>query len=619
MRVTPTARAGEPHALDRGVGRASALAVAAQSPAVCLAAIVALSTLVRGAIGSRVASVWILPDEIVYSELAKSIAAGGRPAIRGVHVFGWGEVYPTLIAPAWALFDDPVRAYHVALGVNAFVMSLAAIPAYLLSRMFVSQRAALLVAVFTVLVPSMSYTGVLMTENAFYPVFLLSVLLITRAVREPTASNQALALVGLGIVAFTRIQGVALVAAYLGALALFALTGSASERRRYLVRASPTIVVVVLASLAPPLVSLASGNGLLGWLGARSGTFHQFQPREIPEWFAYLTGDLVLYVAVAPLAAAVVMIAIGLSRRASPPVRLFAAVTLPTFLTMLVSVSVVSASLDVDGVENLNERYVFYVVPLTFLGLALWERERLPLPRPLVWVVLAASCVVAASVPFARLDHNASFQSIALMPWIGLKSLGPLLPLIVAAFTLGCGMLWLRSRPESVGRLWFVTGITMTLLAMLAIGGNASSASDTARTFQGGSATWIDDALPPGATVPVVWRERLASRGRLDTFAPWLMVAEFFNHAVGDLYRLGGPTYYEDFLPTRPIARLADGTLVENGSPLEARYVLVTCDTPVAGTVVARSPHGALELVRTEGPLRLAPRGRCEARPPGMG
>ena len=94
----------------------------------------------------------------------------------------------------------------------------------------------------------------------------------------------------------------------------------------------------------------------------------------------YLTGDLLLYVAVAPLAAAVVMMVLGLSRRAPERVRLFAAVALPTLLAMLVSVSLVSASVDVDGVENLNERYVFYVVPLTFVGLALWTGERLPRP-----------------------------------------------------------------------------------------------------------------------------------------------------------------------------------------------------------------------------------------------
>jgi hypothetical protein len=477
--------------------------------------------------------------------------------------------------------------------------------------MFVSHRASLLVATFTVLVPSMSYTGVVMTENAFYPVFLLSVLLIARVVREPTASNQAVALMGLGLVAFTRIQGVALAAAYLGALALYAVTGPASERRRYLARASPTVVVVVVASLAPPLISIASGDGAFGWLGARSGTFEEFRPREIPEWFAYLAGDLVLYVAVAPIAAAVVIISMGLSRRASQTVRLFAAIALPTFLAMLVSVSIVSAALDVDGVENLNERYIFYIVPLTFVGLALWVHERLPVPRPLVWVVLAACCLLAAVVPFARLDHNASFQSIALMPWIGMKSLGPLLPVIVAGCTFGCGMLWLRSRRESVGRLWFVTGITMTMLAMLAIGGNASSALDTAKTFHGGSATWIDDVVPAGMKVLVVWRERSGPSGRLDPFAPWLMVAEFFNTAVGNVYRLGGPTYYEGFLHTKPIARLADGTLVANGEPLEPRYVLVTCETPVIGTVVARSRHGVLELVKIEGPLRLAAPHSC--------
>jgi hypothetical protein len=611
MRVTRTASRGQPRLINDGVGGAPGLAIVARSATLSLVAIIVLSTIVRGAISSRVPSVWILPDEIVYSELAKSIAAGGMPAIRGVNVFGWGVVYPTLIAPAWALFGDPVRAYHVALGLNAFVMSLAALPAYLLARMFVPHRSALLVALFTVLVPSMSYTGVVMTENAFYPVFLLSILLIARAVREPSPVNQGLALLGLGIAAFTRIQSAALLAAYLAALGLFAATGAASCRRTYLLRASPSVVLVAVAALVPPVASIASGEGPLRWLGGRSGTFDQMNVWEIPQWFAYLAGDLVLYVAVAPLAATVVMIALGLSRRSPQAVRLFSAVSLPTFLAMLFSVSVVSASLDADGVENLNERYVFYVVPLAFVGLALWARERLPRPQPLAWVVVAVCCVVAAVLPFAELEHNASFQSIALLPWIGLTSLGLLVPVLVTGFTLGCGLLWLRSESDNVGRLWFVTGVTMTALVMLAIGGNASSASDTAKTFRGGSPTWIDNVLPRGATVSVVWRERLASSGRLDRFAPWVMVAEFFNSAVRDVYRLGGPTYYENVLPTKPIERLADGTLALNGVPLEAEYVLVTCETPVAGTVVARSPHGVLELVKTRGPLRLVSPGHC--------
>ena len=135
----------------------------------------------------RVPSPWILPDEIVYSN-SRRASRVGAPAVRGVPALGWGEVYPTLIAPAWALFDDPVWAYHVALGINALLMSLAAIPAYLLARLFVCLECALLVAAMSVLVPSMAYTGVVMTENAFYPVFLLSVLLIARTVRETDTS-----------------------------------------------------------------------------------------------------------------------------------------------------------------------------------------------------------------------------------------------------------------------------------------------------------------------------------------------------------------------------------------------------------------------------------------------
>ena len=149
-----------------------------------LVAIVAISTAIRASIAVSSPSPWILPDEILYAELAKAIAAGGEPAVRGVPTLTWGVVYPLVIAPAWAVFTDPMTAYHAALAINALVMSSAAIPAYLLARMFVGSRPAVVVASMTVLVPSLSYTGVVMTENAFYPLFLWSVLLIARAVRN---------------------------------------------------------------------------------------------------------------------------------------------------------------------------------------------------------------------------------------------------------------------------------------------------------------------------------------------------------------------------------------------------------------------------------------------------
>ena len=197
------------------------LAQLAGAPAMWLVGIVALSALVRTWISLGATSPWVLPDELVYSDLSRSIPAGGRPAVRDVPVFGWGEVYPTVIAPVWALIGDRYAAYHAALVVNSFVMSLAAVPAYFFGRLFVSRRSSILVAGLAVLVPSLSYTGAVLTENACYPVFLVSLLAVGRAVRVRRSAPRRLRVVALGLLAFTRIQGVAMLAAYAGAAVVY--------------------------------------------------------------------------------------------------------------------------------------------------------------------------------------------------------------------------------------------------------------------------------------------------------------------------------------------------------------------------------------------------------------
>ena len=65
-------------------------------------------------------------------------------------------------------------------------MSLAAIPAYLLARRVVPARLALLAAVLAVALPSMVYTATVMTENAFYPVFLLAACASCAMLERPT-------------------------------------------------------------------------------------------------------------------------------------------------------------------------------------------------------------------------------------------------------------------------------------------------------------------------------------------------------------------------------------------------------------------------------------------------
>src|SRR3954454_21276644 len=112
-------------------------------------ALVVASTAVRFAFARHMLGPWIMIDEIVYSELAKSFAATGHFAVREAPTTGYGFVYPILISPAYALFRDIPTAYTAIKAIDSLLMSLAAVPAYLLARRVVSQRAALVVAVLT--------------------------------------------------------------------------------------------------------------------------------------------------------------------------------------------------------------------------------------------------------------------------------------------------------------------------------------------------------------------------------------------------------------------------------------------------------------------------------------
>jgi hypothetical protein len=585
----------------------SLLARVFAAPVLSLALLVGLSTLFRASIGIGVPSPWILPDEILYSDIARSIADGGPPEVRGVSALGWGVVYPAIVAPAWVVLADPVWAYHGALLINELVMSSAAIPAYLLARLFVSSRLALAVGAMTVLVPSMAYTGVVMTENAFYPLFLWVVLLIARATRHPTLAAQLLAVGGVVLLTATRIQGIVLAGAAVAAVVLYAKSGPRGERGAYARRFLPTIGLAAAVALAGLAVLAVRGDDLLG---RRSGTFDGLRLVEVPQWLGYLAGGLVLYVALIP-AAATAMVAIGgLRTRASEPERLFAAVVIPLVVAVLGIVAFVSAAIDVDGTENLNERYVFYVVPLLFVGLALWIRQGLPRSRPTAWIVLAACAAFALLVPIERLEYNAGFQSVALLPWLSLADSRALLLVGLAAFLILAGALWLRSRREQVARLWLVVGAWMAFVGVLVVADNSDSASFYARSFDARPADWIDRAVPDGERVAVVWRQR-PGRTAPEGVAYWLMVAELFNATVSDVHRIGPRTYYEDILPTIPVDVRA-GTLLrpEDGSPVRARYVLVTCGTPVEGRVVARSPYGALQLIEVRSPIRLG-RANC--------
>ena len=212
---------------------------------------------------------FIMVDELIYSELARSIGDSGELLVREVAASGYGIVYAALISPAYAIFDRLTEAYAAVKTLNALVMSLAAVPAYLLARRVVGTGVSLLAAVLAVSLPSLVYTGSVMTENVFYPVFLVVALLFTLVLERPTTIRQIALVAAIGIACATRVQAVALVPALLTAPLLFGLFGRESWRLG--LRPYRWLYVLVLGGGAALLVvQLARGRSFSDLFGAYS-------------------------------------------------------------------------------------------------------------------------------------------------------------------------------------------------------------------------------------------------------------------------------------------------------------------------------------------------------------
>ncbi len=239
-----------------------------------LTAIVAGSVLARAILVRGIVAPFIFVDEVIWSELARGIADAGKPLLRDQPDPGYSVVYPLLISPAYALFDGLPNAYAAVKAENALLMSLAAVPAFFLARRVARDGLALLAAVLTVAVPSLAYTGTVMTENAFYPLFLLVVLVLVVVLERPTALWVILLLVLAGAAYATRVQAVALGPAILLApllLAIFEPRGlrSTISRFRWLYGLVVGLAVAVLVWWSRPRTH-AAGSARRLFTGRRS-------------------------------------------------------------------------------------------------------------------------------------------------------------------------------------------------------------------------------------------------------------------------------------------------------------------------------------------------------------
>jgi glycosyltransferase involved in cell wall biosynthesis len=566
-------------------------------PWVVLGGLYAVAVAVTLTLALRVKSPWIMVDELVYSDTARSIADGAGFTIRG-HAAGYGYVYPLLLSIAYAVADRMTDVYGLARVLNALLMCSVVLPVYLLARRVVRVPAALAAAALAVALPATVYVASLMTENVFYPLFAWFALALVAALDRPTLRRQIVVLALCVLLFLTRAQAVVLFAAVL--TAPLALAWIERGRPRSLRAWRPLYGLVAVVALAVLVYELARGRSVFSVLGGYSvagSTSYHFWPAL--KWIVLHLSVLALSSWVIPVAASVVVLASA--RHLDRQLRVLAAVLASLGFWLVLEVGVFASRYSF----RLEERNLFYLTPLLVIALLAWiERGQ---PRPARATVAAALVPVAlvGAIPFASLlNENSQSDTPTLQPWwyIGSSWTGKATVAVVASLTalaLAAVFLWLPARFAPWLPALVAVGFVLTWLPLEAWPNGFPQAS--VHFYDAGVAagtSWIDNAVGTNANVAVLW-----SGGDSDR----IWQNEFWNRSIHNVYGLAG-AQLAGGMPQRDVTiQKSTSTLVDaKGRPVDAQYVLTDTRTPVVGQRVAADAAHRLALYRVGGPVRLA-------------
>jgi hypothetical protein len=609
MSAREASRAEEPGARWSDVRDWSVAAVRTVPAWGWLTAIVGLSTLFRFLLSLGVHAPWIFQDEIVFADLARNLGQHGHFAIRqSPGLNGFGLLYPTLIAPAWAIFQSPSHAYIAAKLINALLMSLAAIPTYLIARRLMRPGLALVAAFFAVAIPSLAYTNTLLSENAFYPAVMAAAAALVLLLERPTLLRQ-ISFFAFTLLAFlARAQGVILLGAFVIALAIVCLTNAWSGRRfngraflQDVLRFRVSLAILVLGVVAAVALELARGRPVRSILGTYAGVttmvHHPLGPTV--RWILEHFGELDLYLGIIPFVAMVVIVGLALApREQSPALRAFGASSVG-----LVAVFVATAGIyatDVVG-QRIEERYMFEIAPLFFVALMAWIERGLPRPPARTGVAVALGAGLATLVPYSQLiTTDVVHDAFALVPLFAQEVAGRLTPasigVAVGAGAIAGAIIAVIVRPRFA---WILPAVVLVYYGYIELRPIQRWINQASREAIGAGITvhrdWVDRQVGPHADVALV------VNGGFTALPFW--ENEFFNRSVRTVYTLAGPY---DGLAREELAPAPSGVLKDSaGNGIRHRYVLSNYQVVPEGKPLARDSRTGMTLYETSGPLRI--------------
>jgi hypothetical protein len=574
----------------------------ARAAAFALVGMIAVAVAVRIVLSWQVATPWILVDEFLYSELAKSFAERGELLVRELPFGRLGVLYPVLISPAW-LFDSMATTYGLAKSINAVLMCLAAMPVYLWARRLVSPTLSLVAAALVLLLPAYVYTGNIMTENAFFPAFVLALYAAALVLERPTLPTQGLALAAVAAATAVRVQGVILVAIFVVAVGVKVLLDLRAQTGPFRALVRPYVPsLAALAALALGYVAwkLAQGADLASGLGAYAGVSGAgYSEREAVRWVFDHAAELALAVGVAPLAALLVLTGLAAVRGLpSAAERAFVAIAVSAVTLLVVQVGIYASRFAL----RIEERNMIHVAPVLLLALVVWIGRGLPRPPLLASVAALASAALLLTIPLATLlNISILSDTFALIPLLRLDaSLSGGVPevralMVAGGFAAALAFLLAPRRLATVG-LPLALGLYFVIVTNSVLGA-VGEYSRNIRSLAPADASWLDDRVGPDAEVPFL----VGSATDLTNEGVGQWQFEFWNRSLAGVYNLGVPAL--GYLPQlgAQFDRASGRIVADDPGLAEARYVMAARGLDLAERRI--EGDGQRVVYRAEPPL----------------
>ena len=551
---------------------------------------------------ARHSSPWLFTDELELSQISRAVEATGHGARRGDPYF-WQTLYTWLIAPAWALAST-TAAYTVVKYIGVITMTLSMFPAYLLARTVASPRASLVAAIGTAAVPALVYSPMILEEPLSYPYAALAFLVIALALARRTwywiAAAVVLSLVGGFIRGELGVLPVVLVLA----AGLYALSSEAAKRWRSKFTTWDWVGAIVLGCGAVIVFSGLVGKFSQSWAIA---TGH-YQGRML-DYGLQAVGALTIGLGLLPVVAALATLAGSRGDERTPARRAFTSLFVSSAVAFCVYTAVKAAYLSTVAFTRVEERNVIYLVPLIFVGTALW------IDRPRVrWLPLAAAVGFVAylivATPYQLTTVPASDSPGVAIAQMANRNLSfahggienALILVLVVAVALIVAPRLLRGRRRAVS---VVVAVASLLVIAWCLTGQISAANysnDESQTLIQNfprPLNWLDKATHGKPTLYL--GQHLNSGADLGI---WL--TEFWNRSLKYVWSVDGSAPGPG--PTQTPNTHSDGRLYPT-PPGGVDYVLAEPGIDIDGTVVMRPDRlkgNRWFLYKVKQPLRYA-------------